>query len=272
MTHTDHNTTAATPAAAAEAHAMRSDTGRGDGVAEARAEQSQRVLIVEDERRMREMLIASVKECGMVGTGAPNAEAALRLLAGGGGFAVTLVDLNLPGMNGMEFCEIVHQRWPAVQIIILTGYGDLESAKRAIRLEVADFLSKPCGMDELEVALARARKRWLEHIPIASPSARAAEALAAAPPPPRASTAATASPAAMRAGARARAPESSPPQSPPPAVAPVSMEEMERQLIFAALARHDGNREATAAEVGISVRKLYYRLQQYQKQGFQLPG
>ena len=40
---------------------------------------------------------------------------------------------------------------------------------------------------------------------------------------------------------------------------------MERRLILAALARHEGSREAAAADLGISVRKLYYRLQQYHK-------
>jgi DNA-binding NtrC family response regulator len=249
MMHTHQDARADSPPLAA---ARQSST---DGVAEARAEQSQRVLIVEDERRMREMLIASVKECGMVGTGAATAEAALRLL-GAEAFAVTLVDLNLPAMNGMDFCELVRERWPQVQVIILTGYGDLDSAKRAIRLEVSDFLTKPCGMDELEVALARARKRWLEHIPLTSGAGRGAEERSAG--------------AGMRETSKSPAAGQARAASPAPSA--VSMDEMERQLIFAALARHHGNREATAADVGISVRKLYYRLQQYQKQGLQLPG
>src|SRR6516164_406411 len=92
-----------------------------ESIAAARAELGRRVLIVEDERRLREMLIASVKECGLVGTGAPTAEAALRLL-NAESFAIALVDLNLPGLGGMDFCEQLHQRWPSVQVIILTGF------------------------------------------------------------------------------------------------------------------------------------------------------
>jgi DNA-binding NtrC family response regulator len=59
----------------------------------------------------------------------------------------------------MEFFQMVREDWPAVQVIILTGYGDLESARAAIRLGVADFLSKPCHLRDLEMALDRARRR-----------------------------------------------------------------------------------------------------------------
>jgi DNA-binding NtrC family response regulator len=237
-----------------------------ESIAAARAELGRRVLIVEDERRLRDMLIASVKECGLVGTGAPTAEAALRLL-NSESFAIALVDLNLPGLGGMDFCEQLHQRWPTVQVIILTGFGDLESAKRAIRLDVVDFLTKPCGMDELEVSLERAQRRWQERSLTMTVVTRPIEQ-----PGPAALT--HSSPrGAGHAPSAAMPVHATPTQGPPPATAaPLSMEEMERQLIFAALERHHGNREAAAADVGISVRKLYYRLQQYQKQGFQPPA
>jgi DNA-binding NtrC family response regulator len=195
-----------------------------------------RVLIVEDEPRLREMLIANINEMGMEPTGAGSAESALKLLEQQA-FSTAVVDLNLPGMGGMDFCQRVRQRWPLVQIIILTGFGDLEAAKRAIRLEAVDFLTKPCGMDNLEAALGRARLRWLER---------------------------------WLAVADYRTPPAEEPEAEAPAQAsnpasPVSIDDMERKLIFAAIERHDGSREAAAAELGISVRKLYYRLRQYQQ-------
>jgi DNA-binding NtrC family response regulator len=191
--------------------------------------EAQKILIVEDERRLREMLMACMHEMGMTPTPSPTAEAALKLMDHSN-FAVALIDLNLPGMSGMEFCEIVRQRWPSVEMIILTGFGDMNAARRAIRLDVVDFLTKPCGMDELEIAIGRAKQRWLDrwmgelHMP-----------RSASPP--------------VQAGARGA----------------TSVEAMERQLILAALERHHGNREAAADELGISVRKLYYRLRQYEQ-------
>ena len=220
--------------------ARRASIANGVGKATSLQSDARRILVVEDEKRLREMLLASLHEIGMTPTGAPTAEAALRLLDQAS-FAVCLIDLNLPGMSGMEFCETVHRRWPGTQLVILTGFGDIESAKRAIRLDVIDFLTKPCGMDELEVALSRARQRWIDHSMAdlraqgsTAPSVLATSEDDASPPVP-------------------------------------SIEAMERQLILAALERHPGNREAVATEVGISVRKLYYRLQQYQREGYVPP-
>ena len=196
------------------------------------------VLVVEDERRLREVLIANIREMGMDPTGVPTAEAAMGLLDKSN-FPIVLLDLNLPGMNGMTLCETIHRRWPATQVIVLTGFGDLTAARRAIRLEVVDFLTKPCGMDDLEIALARAklrfREKWLDSKPLVPRETRHETA--------------PAKPAPVRIDA--------------PALP--SLENAERDLIFAALSRHHGNREAAAAELGISVRKLYYRLQQYQQ-------
>jgi DNA-binding NtrC family response regulator len=200
---------------------------------------AQKILIVDDERRLREMLLAYITEMGLEPTGASSAESALRLLEQQM-FAIAIVDLNLPGMGGMDFCQRVRQRWPSIQLIILTGFGDLEAAKRAIRLEVVDFLTKPCGMDNLEAALGRARLRWLDRW-LATADHRAI---------PTQQPEVHVEPAALHSVS-----------------SPVSIDDMERKLILAAIERHDGSREAAAAELGISVRKLYYRLRQYQQRG-----
>jgi DNA-binding NtrC family response regulator len=201
---------------------------------------SRRVLIVEDDRRLREMLCASVAEMGLSPTPAQSGEAAMKL-AQQQLFAVVLVDLNLPGMTGLEFCQRLAHMKMHVQTIILTGFGDLQAAKQAIRLEVVDFLTKPCSMDDLEHSLNRARLRWLDRWAMGD---RPAQTLREFEEPPVPVT----------------------PQ-PAPVIDPaeqVSIDEMERQLILSALARNSGNRQAAAAELGISIRKLYYRIQQYQ--------
>jgi two-component system response regulator YesN len=201
---------------------------------------SQRVLIVEDETHLREMLHTSLTEMGLIATAVSTAEAALRLI-NQHFFALALIDLNLPGMGGLELCETLHERRPHIQAIILTGFGDLDSARQAIRLEVVDFLTKPCGMDDLEHALNRARLRWLDRWSGQGMPAVTEPAVTNHVTKP-------ASPANDSGSLR-------------------SMEEMERELILASLASHNGNRQAAASDLGISVRKLYYRLQQYQRQG-----
>jgi DNA-binding NtrC family response regulator len=179
---------------------------------------------------MRELLLRALVSWGWQPSAAKTAEEALHLLESDPA-PIVLLDLNLPGLSGMDCFEQIHQRWPTTQVIILTGFGDLESARTAIHLDVVEFLTKPCHLGQLEHALDRARRRLA---PINPPL----------PEPPQPLS----------------------PPSPDPS-SPGTLEELERHHILAALARHNGNRTATAAELGISLRTLYYRLAEYQQQG-----
>ncbi len=203
---------------------------------EVHGDPSLRVLVVEDEQRLRDVLTRAIPDMGFVASGAGSAEEAADIMAADPR-EVVLLDMNLPGMSGLHFSRLIHERWPATAVIILTGYGTLEAARQAIRLQVADFLTKPASLGEIESALERARQQI---------TSRAASDLAAA---------ATLPPAMQ---------EPVPAQEP----GPRSLEEIERDYILAALDRHRGNRTETAAELGISIRKLYYRLSEYIRQGY----
>ena len=189
------------------------------------------VLVVEDEPRLRELLTRAISSWGFAASGVRSAEEAIKLLQNQP-HGIVLLDLNLPGeMDGLACLQVIRQRWPSMQAIILTGFGDLAAAQTAIHLDVVEFLTKPCHLGELEVALDRARRR-LE--------------------------------------AERKLPQLELPAEPPIPTGerPATLEELERQHILAALHRHDGNRAATAAELGISLRTLYYRLTEYQRQGY----
>lgn len=117
------------------------------------------VLIVEDEPRMRDLLGDVARDMGFSTiTAARSAEEAVRAMTAQP-HHVAILDLNLPAMGGMEWFDLVRSRWPLTQVIVLTGFGDLEAARRSIRLDVVDFLTKPCPLREIEVALDRARRR-----------------------------------------------------------------------------------------------------------------
>lgn len=188
------------------------------------------LLVVEDEARLRELLVDVATDTGFVAAAARTAEEALRLMDGEPRQVVVL-DLNLPGMNGLELLDVVRQRWPQTQAIIVTGFGSLESAKRAIHLDVVEFLTKPCPLSEVEKALHRARRRIDERRQREEP---APTPVAAAP------------------GVEGKE----------------TLEEHERRVILATLERNGGNRTATATELGISRRTLHYRLQDYQRRGW----
>lgn len=196
---------------------------------------NRRVLIVEDEAKLRQMLVRAVCDMDFESSSVGTAEAGL-LAMEEQAHAIVLSDLNLPGIHGLEFCRQIRERWPETQILILTGYGDLDAAKTAIRLDVVDFLTKPCPLGELEFALDRALRRRRHHIiPHIVSDEEFGESIE---------------------------------ESPEDCAQLRRLEDVERDHILDTLARHDGNRDETAEELGISIRTLYYRLKQYSLQGF----
>lgn len=199
----------------------------------------QRVLVVEDEARLRQALMRAIPAMGFGPLEAGSAEEALKIMERDP-CEVILLDLRLPGMNGMAFFEIVRQRWPDTQVIITTGYGNLEAAQKAVHLDAVEFLTKPCALHDMEMAIARACQRNL----LATRRGKAKPALVDI------------------------AEEPAPVQAPATGAQPKSLQELERQHILAALERNGGNRTAAAQELGISRRTLHYRLKEYQSQGY----
>lgn len=193
------------------------------------------VLVVEDESVQRIMLARSLPDMGYTCDTAASGEEALRRLADKP-YTIAMLDLNLPGIHGMELFNQVRERWPQTSVIILTGYGDLDCAKQAIRLDVVDFLTKPCPLGEIEQALDHAYQRYLV-VNHAEPSQLL--------PKPAEPT----------------------PIDPPKDRDDLNLQLIERDAIIEALKRTEGNRTAAAKALGISVRTLYYRLSQYQIDG-----
>lgn len=205
------------------------------------------VLVVEDEVRIRKMLSEALRQMGFTAELTPSAEAAMRALHAKH-FDIVILDLNLPGMNGLEFLEAARKQHRDIEVIILTGFGDLQAAQKAIRLDVVDFISKPFALGTLEKALDRARKRARERL--VGPGESEASA-----------------PARLQFETAPEPPPASPPAHETPTSDPASMDEVEQRHILEILRKNNGNRAATASELGISLRKLYYRIGEYQRKG-----
>ena len=78
---------------------------------------------------------------------------------------VVLLDLRMPGMDGMAVLKAIKEGWPETEVVIITGYPTVETAKEAVRLGAFDYLAKPLGPDEvISVANgAMTQKRWALH-------------------------------------------------------------------------------------------------------------
>jgi len=75
---------------------------------------------------------------------------------------VVLLDLRMPGMDGMTVLKSIKEKWPETEVVIITGYPNIDSAKEAVRLGAYDYLAKPVGPDEvINVANgAMTQKKW----------------------------------------------------------------------------------------------------------------
>lgn len=142
-----------------------------------KAAASVRVLVVEDEASLRLILVRAATEWGFSAMPASSGEAGVRLNEQQP-FDVAILDLILPGMNGIDTLGRLRQASPNIQGIILSGSATVAAAKAAIHLGVVEFLTKPCNRGELEQALDRARRRVLNPIPVvqADPSEAAGQA------------------------------------------------------------------------------------------------
>src|SRR5579872_3845208 len=123
-----------------------------------------RVLVVDDENRLRDVLTRAIASWGFQVSGARSGEEAMRLWQANK-FDISILDLNLPGIGGIELFEKFRELNSEHQVIVLTGFGNLESARASIRLDVVDFLEKPCPLGELEKSLHRATQRLVRPMP-----------------------------------------------------------------------------------------------------------
>lgn len=122
-----------------------------------------RVLIVDDDDTVRHSYLRSLAgaqaSCDVAA--ARDGNEALRAMERQPS-DVVLLDLRMPGMDGLSVLRVIKERWPESQVVIITGYPSLETVKEAIQIGASDYLAKPVGPDEIIHAAnsALARKRW----------------------------------------------------------------------------------------------------------------
>jgi DNA-binding response OmpR family regulator len=117
--------------------------------------QAARLLIVDDEQSICVVLARALGYLGFDVEAANSGPEALARLAEAN-YDLMLLDIRMPGMDGMEVMQHVRQSNPELPIIIMTGQGTLESAIAALKLGALDFVLKPVGVPELAAAVEQA--------------------------------------------------------------------------------------------------------------------
>ena len=108
-----------------------------------------RVLVVEDEANIREMIALNLRLAGMEAVEAESAEAALPLLAKKPGCDAAILDVMLPGMNGFSLCETIRRTDQKIGIIILSAKGQEQDKIRGLSIGADDYMTKPFSVSEL---------------------------------------------------------------------------------------------------------------------------
>lgn len=73
---------------------------------------------------------------------------------------IIITDIRMPGLNGLELCEKLHEANPNIQIILISGYADFSYAQRAIQLGVLGYCLKPVDIQYLQKLLRQARTEY----------------------------------------------------------------------------------------------------------------
>lgn len=112
------------------------------------------ILIVDDDEAQRGLLAGFLKKKGHTVDTAESGMAALEK-AKTAGYDLAIMDLKMPELDGIETMSRLKDIDPTTYFIILTGYGTVENAVRAMKLGAYDFLGKPVNLDELEIRINR---------------------------------------------------------------------------------------------------------------------
>ncbi len=136
-----------------------------------------RILIVEDEEHIAEVVQDDLRDEGYEVAWAPDGEAGLDLMRGGS-YDLVLLDMRLPGIDGFDVCRTLRERGDTTPVLFLTALRDPDSRVRGLEIGGDDYLPKPFHLSEL---LARIhgmlrRREWYSRLPLEGETARVGEA------------------------------------------------------------------------------------------------
>ena len=117
-----------------------------------------RVLIVDDEPDFVETIVKRLKGKGLEAEGVLNGKDAIALLDKAE-FDVCVLDVKMPGMDGIETLSEMKKKTPLMEVVMLTGHGSVESGIRGLQLGAYDYLMKPVPFDDLLKKITHAYER-----------------------------------------------------------------------------------------------------------------
>jgi len=121
----------------------------------ATAESTAKVLVIEDDEVLRQLLIDVLSDQEYHVEAAETGEDGLRTMEQDV-FDIILLDINLPGMDGMDVLRLAPARQPDAQVVMMTAFGTVDTAVEAMKQGAFDYINKPFSTDELLLTITRA--------------------------------------------------------------------------------------------------------------------
>ena len=121
------------------------------------------ILLVDDEVPFVETMAKRLNKRGFDILSAYSGQEALDRLSLHSNIDVVILDVKMPGMDGIQVLEEIKNRFPITEVIILTGHATVESAIEGMKLGAFDYLMKPCDMDQLVSKVESAVQRRRAH-------------------------------------------------------------------------------------------------------------
>ncbi len=112
--------------------------------------ENERILFVDDEVDFAENMKKLLENRGYEVTALHSGDAALKALTEEDSYGMMVLDLKMPGMDGMTTLRELKKQNLSIQTLVLTGHGDISTALEAMKLGAYDYLTKPCEIEELE--------------------------------------------------------------------------------------------------------------------------
>ena len=121
-----------------------------------------RVLVVDDEADFLETIIKRLQRRKIDACGVDGGKKALEIVENER-FDVVVLDILMPGMDGIETLKLLKKKKPFIEVIILTGHGSVESGLQGMQFGAFDYIMKPADLDELLEKIQQAYERKRIH-------------------------------------------------------------------------------------------------------------
>ncbi len=122
-------------------------------------EKAWKVLFIDDEEGIRKVMAISLADAGYEVLTAADGESGLRSCLEQSP-QIVITDIRMPGMDGLEVLRRIKESDPDREVIVVTAFGEMETAVRALQLDASDFITKPIQDEALAIALKRAKERY----------------------------------------------------------------------------------------------------------------